>query len=110
MLKSHLPVSIKFILNTAKFNVVFQRSTMAVALAARGSISETRPFTKYARVARSLRKSVSVTRASPLKLDKPERLWETGSVTWFHGAEPPAHLDGSLRTFHHLTSDTSRAD
>lgn len=33
---------------------------------------------------------------SPLALDQPKRLWETGNELWFHGLQPPEYLDGSL--------------
>lgn len=70
-----------------------------MALAASGSFISTGFGTKSRSSDGIPRGSRLAARSSPLKLDKPERLWETGSLTWFHGAEPPAYLDGSLRVF-----------
>ncbi|BDA49427.1 Chlorophyll a-b binding protein 8, chloroplastic [Coccomyxa sp. Obi] len=67
-----------------------------MALAAPGSFTGTVFRTKSRPSHGISRGNRLVARASSLKLDKPERLWETGSLTWFHGAEPPAYLDGSL--------------
>ena len=77
---------------------------MAMALASPGSTFGVHNIAKSRSNQRMSTATRFITRASSLKLDSPQRLWETGSLTWFHGAEPPAYLDGSLRAFIHLSS------